>query len=327
MERQMQWAKRQRKHFDYETKQKAEMKTIRLISIVAVVALLVFFWTDIKGTVKSISSAGKGKKETAVAALNEKTTPDENINVKKKWPMPGVLQEISGLSNIDLNRFACVQDELGKIFIYNTEKEAVEKEIDFGSPGDYEGLAVAGETAWVLRADGTLFEVANYASKPVVKEFRTHLTAEQNAEGLCFDKNRNRLLVAIKDEEPGNPGYKGIYGFDLATKKMAKEPVYKIDMGHPLLAGMEQKGKKAKTIKPSGITIHPATGELYITDGPKSKLLVMSKAGEANQLYQLDEKVFMQPEGITFNPDGELFISNEGARGEGNIVNLEIAKD
>jgi hypothetical protein len=45
-----------------------------------------------------------------------------------------------------------------------------EKEISFGAPGDYEELAVVGETIWVLRADGKLFEVNNMnAAKPSVK--------------------------------------------------------------------------------------------------------------------------------------------------------------
>ena len=41
------------------------------------------------------------------------------ITIVKKWDMPEYLAEISGLSCIDGQRFACVQDELGKIFIYN----------------------------------------------------------------------------------------------------------------------------------------------------------------------------------------------------------------
>jgi len=42
------------------------------------------------------------------------------ITIVKKWDMPKSLAEISGLSYMDRQRFACVQDELGKIFIYNT---------------------------------------------------------------------------------------------------------------------------------------------------------------------------------------------------------------
>ena len=226
------------------------------------------------------------------------------ITVKNKWEMPGVLAEISGLSFIAGNQFACVQDELGKVFIYNTETSTLEKEIAFASPGDYEGIAVVNETAWVLRADGRLFEISNYQSSPAVKEYSTHLTAAQNAEGLCYDKNNNRLLVAIKDEEPGNPGFKGIYAFDLATKKMPAEPVFRIDLKDDSFGGVKKGKKKAGIIKPSAIAIHPLNQDIYITDGPKGKLLVMDKSGAIKKQYQLDGNEFKQPEGITFTSTG-----------------------
>ena len=97
--------------------------------------------------------------------------------------------------------------------------------------GDYEGLAVVGETIWVLRADGKLFEVNNInAADPMVKEYGTQLTTKQDPEGLCYDKKNNRLLIAIKGNEPDTDDYKGIYAFDLATKKMNDQPVFKIDL-------------------------------------------------------------------------------------------------
>lgn len=39
--------------------------------------------------------------------------------------------------------------------------------------------------------------------------------------------------------------------------------------------------------------------------------------------YQLGNE-FEQPEGITFQPNGELFIANEGSKKAGNILNVEI---
>lgn len=175
----------------------------------------------------------------------------------------------------------------------------------------------------MLRADGHLFEVENFNSKPDVKEHKTSLTAEQNVEGLCFDKNNNRLLLAIKDEEPGNADNKGIYGFDIAAKKMAELPIYKINLNDKVFKPEKQKKKKGGEVKPSAIAIHPASGEIYITDGPKSKLLVLTKEGAIKKFYQLGNE-FEQPEGITFQGNGELFIANEGSRKAGNIVNVEI---
>lgn len=180
-----------------------------------------FFLSESKNkTVNNKKSTTNGEELTATG-----------ITVIKKWEMPKELTEISGLSYIDGNRFACVQDELGKIFIYNTASSSVEKEIPFGAGGDYEGLAVVGETVWVLRADGKLFEVNNInAANPVVKEYSTNLTIKQDSEGLCYDKKNNRLLIAIKGAELETQDYKGIYAFGLSSKKMDQQPVFKIDL-------------------------------------------------------------------------------------------------
>lgn len=325
MDMRMKWAKKQRKYFDYETQNQRRMKAFRITALIAIVAIVAFFWTDISGAVGSLADGNKGQTTVPVNSMEKKAEePSRGIIIKEQWEMPAELKEISGLSYIDAGRFACVQDELGKIYIYNTETSAVEKEIPFAGAGDFEGLAIVNQTAWVVRADGRLFEVSNYNTSPAVQEHKTHLTAEQNVEGLCYDRDNNRLLVAIKDEEPGEPGYKGIYSFDLATKKMPAQPVYKIDLTDGRFIKADKKKKKGSNLKPSAIAIHPVTRDIYITDGPKSKLLVLDKKGKTRDYYQLDSKHFTQPEGITFNASGELFISNEGSKRPGNIIKVEI---
>ena len=78
---------------------------------------------------------------------------------------------------------------------------------------------------------------------------------------------------------------------------------------------------------PSDIAIHPVNGDMYIIDGRNSQLLVTNMSGGVKKLYQLNVKEFPQPEGIAFNPAGELFISNEGRNSAGNILHVEIAGD
>lgn len=249
---------------------------------------------------------------------------DATITIVKKWNMPKELAEISGLSYMDGQRFASVQDELGKIFIYNVSSSSVEKEISFGAAGDYEGLAMVDENIWVLRTDGKLVEVSNMnAVKPSVKEYSTHLTTKQDPEGLCYDKKNNRLLIAIKGAEPGTENYKGIYAFDLNSKRMDQQPVFKIDLQNKVFGNGSDK-KKKNMINPSDISIHPVSGDMYIIDGRNPQLLITDASGNIKNLYKLNSNDFAQPEGITFNPAGDLFISNEGTRQPGNIVQVKI---
>ena len=271
-----------------------------------------------------MSFLGESKTKTKKDKGNMQVSP--GISVEKKWDMPKQLLEISGLSYIDDSRFACVQDEQGTLFIYNITSSSVEKEIPFGGVGDYEGLAVVGEAVWVLRADGKLFEVNNInAAKPLVKEHTTHLTIKQDSEGLCYDKKHNRLLIAIKGSELDTEDYKGIYAFDLSTKKMDQKPVFKIDLLNEVFESNGSGKKKKGSFNPSGIAIHSLNGDMYITDGRNSKLLITDATGKIKKLYQLSTSDFPQPEGITFNAAGDLFISNEGTKQPGNILQVKIA--
>jgi DNA-binding beta-propeller fold protein YncE len=77
-------------------------------------------------------------------------------------------------------------------------------------------------------------------------------------------------------------------------------------------------------MNPSGIAIHPLNGDMYITDGRDPKLLIMDAAGTIKKLYPLNTKEFSQPEGITFNAAGDLFIANEGTKQPGNILQVKI---
>ena len=84
-------------------------------------------------------------------------------------------------------------------------------------------------------------------------------------------------------------------------------------------------GKKKKgTINPSGIAIDPISSDMYITDGRNAKLLITDAAGKIKKLYQLNTKDFAQPEGISFNSAGDLFIANEGTNQSGNILQVKI---
>lgn len=299
-------------------------KILKITALVVMVCAALFFWSDIKDAVASPGGGKKGKTKSANKTSLEQQPASPGISVAKKWDMPKVLTEISGLAYINNESFACVQDEAGTIYIYNTATNTIEKEIVFEGPGDYEGLTLVNETAWVLRADGKLFEVNNITmEKPVVKEYSTPLTIEHNPEGLCYDKKNNRLLVAIKNAEPGKSESKGIYSFDLSAKKMGTEPVFNIDLRNEVFANSASKKGKGNGIMPSAIAIHPVTGDMYITEGRNPKLLITDASGAIKKLFHLNNTEFAQPEGITFKPNGDLFISNEGLKQAGNILKIE----
>jgi uncharacterized protein YjiK len=291
-----------------------------------IIVLLFAFSNDLK----SLQRIEKNGNELfSAAAGNERSTDiktaqienNSEVRIIKKWDLPGELKEVSGIAYLDEQRFACVQDEEGSIFIFNPTSNSIEKKIAFGDPGDYEDIAVIGDIAYVLRADGKIFEANIKNTGGKATQHNTSLTVEHNVEGLCYDKANNRLLLAIKDDEPGKPDFKGIYAFDLSKKAFIKEPAYKLDLKNELLRSSGK--KKDKTIKPSAIGIHPTSNDIYIVDGPKAKLLVMDNLGKIKRMLELG-KDFSQPEGIAFSEQGEMFISNEGTKSSGNILQVQL---
>ena len=297
---------------------KTPIKIIAIIVIPLVIAVAVRFATwDAKGK----SGKGSGKTEQLDLLDNDK---EPTAAVLITWLLPESLLEVSGVSWLDEDHFACVQDELGTVFIFNVRLNKIDKEIPFGSKGDYEGIAIVGQTIYVLRADGVIFGIENYSSAGRnVKMYTTHLTKKQDSESLAYDKKNNRLLIAVKAVDPNSSDYKGIYAFDLKSKTMSPNPVFKIDLNHSIFDDVN-KGKPKNSISPSDMDIHPVTGDIYILEGTKPKLLIMSPTGALLSLHELKGPDFSQPEGITFSPDGKMYISNEGNKKEGNILQVEL---
>lgn len=298
---------------------KTPIKIIAIIVVPLIVAALVRF-TTLDGKEKSKKNSDKSEK----LVLND---PDTKVgaNVMITWLLPKKLLEVSGIAWLDEDHFACVQDELGTVYLYNVRQNKIDQEIPFGPNGDYEGIAIVGQTIYVLRADGVLFGIENYSGdKRSVKMYKTSLTKKQDSESLAYDKKNNRLLIAVKEgDDKDTPDFKGIYAFDLTSKTMLAAPVYKINLRDEIFDDLK-KNKAKNSISPSDINIHPIDGNLYILEGTKPKLLIMSPAGKMLSLYELDETAFPQPEGLTFSPNGKLYISNEGNKKDGNILQVEL---
>lgn len=294
------------------------MKYVVIILLIALVGAGFIYRNDI-GTTLLSSENKKEKKKDKDKKAGKKEAASTAVKVLQQWQLPDRLKEISGLSYLDNDRFACVQDEEGVLFVYNVKNGQIEKEIPFAGAGDYEGITIAGNNAYIVRSDGVLFEISNWNTKPSTKQYKTALTEEHNVEALVYDRTGNRLLLGIKDDEPSTKDYKGVYAFDLASKTFAKDPVYKIDMNNNDPGG----GKKKKGFKPSAIAVHPSTNELFVVDGPSSKLMVMGRDGSIKQVLNLGGS-FEQPEGISFSPEGDIYISNEGVSKQGNIMKVSI---
>jgi len=272
--------------------------------------------------------------------------PYELHQPDKSWELPKKLEEISGLGYIDKHRLVCVQDEKGYVYIFNLKTGEVEKKIEFANDGDFEGIDIVNKNAWVLKSNGTLYEVKDFLKnkEPQVTKYKTALSAKNDTEGLCYDPISNNLLLACKgnpfvDEKSGKE-FKAIYTFDLNTKLLKLKPIFLIEldtiksyknyntmaeMGVEVLAYLDH-SKGDLSFQPSGIAINPKTGNIYVIGSVGKLLLVFSREGKMLAIIKLKSKVHRQPEGICFSSKGTLYISNEGDDNEGKILKFEQKK-
>ncbi len=234
--------------------------------------------------------------------------------------LPSELNEISGVEWLPNGLLACVQDEKGKIFLYNPSEKIVVGTYEFADDGDYEGLALADSTLYVLRSDGDLYRVAREGGKKATLKIETPLSIDNDAEGLAYDPTENQLLIACKADaglKEKHKKHKSVFAYNLQTQKLNKNPRLYLD-----LEDLARKMVKRKVLEfaPSGIAVHPTTQHFYIIASVGKRLLVLDRNGSFLHQEPLDHKYFHQPEGICFAPDGTLFISNEAKGQQANIL-------
>ncbi|OGH59880.1 MAG: hypothetical protein A2725_02600 [Candidatus Magasanikbacteria bacterium RIFCSPHIGHO2_01_FULL_33_34] len=251
------------------------------------------------------------------------------------YELPSVLHEVSSISYIGDDKIACIQDELGTIFIYDLKARKIINEIDFALPGDYEGIEYVNEKFYILRSDGVLYEIQNSKINPQVAEYNLDLFAKNN-EGLTYDREGNRLLISTKSKvAPGKEAKneRHIYAFDLTKKEIGKTPVITMNLDDVETyinnneVDLESKNDKAKKIlkfRPSGIAMHPINKRLYIVSAIDNLVISTDLKGTILTIHQLDISIFNKPEGIDFYENGDALISNEGGNGNPTLLKLKI---
>jgi uncharacterized protein YjiK len=293
------------------------------IVVIVLIAALVFSHFNGNTFADSNKESKKEKKKEKKSEDSDQAAENSScvagrLVASKTWEMPKQLKEISGMAWMGEGKICTVQDQKGIIFIYDLESKRVANELNFGEKGDYEGIAYAHNSFFVMRSDGNLFEVD--ANGKLVRQYNLPLTEADNIESLFFDAVNDRLLIGQKDGEDGSK-VKKVFSFDLPSRKFNNQPVYTLDMADPIIScgGKDKKRKKHKEIRPSEIAVNPATKEIYIADGPSQRVLVLSADGKPKYYLEVDKKEFPQVEGLMFDPAGAFYISTEGGKGAAHI--------
>lgn len=285
--------------------------------------MLLLFLLGLLSCTNLNGNKGQGKiysdysKELVPYALFE---PDNKI--KLHWD----LEEISGLAYYKDGLLGAVEDERGKLYILDAETGDIKRKIKFEKVGDYEGVEFINEMAWVMKSNGDFFTFnIRDDQEVIVKKIRSPFSSDNDLEGLGMINNH--LLIACKKEgqiDGVKRKGKGIY----KMIEQQAEPFLFVKLKE-LNEFIKNRNhlNKIKDFDPSAIAVHPQNNDIYILSADRV-LVVYDSEKKLKEVVKLNSRIYTQPEGICFNPQGVLYISSEGDGDRGELFTFNpLAKD
>lgn len=279
-------------------------------------------------------------------AQSPKTLPYSINEPQRSLEMPSELQEISGLTfSPSGEHLFAINDEQGDIYFINKRTGDVDRKVRFHGQGDYEGIETVGEYIYVIKSSGTIYAVSDFEKDEVKPKKTKYILKKPNdSEGLAFDSKNNRLLVACKSASCLHESclihscmsQRAIYSLNLETNNIDPTPTFIIDLKEVQAFLKNNKTDEELEIfkkfimpendnipfHPSALAIHPKSGDLYILSSKGKTMMILNSEGKIIALEKLDKKIHTQPEGIVFDKDGTLYISNEGKKGGNGTISV-----
>ncbi|MCW3117820.1 MAG: hypothetical protein JWM28_1902 [Chitinophagaceae bacterium] len=233
--------------------------------------------------------------------------PGYNLNKPFVVKLPSELFEISGMAYYKKDNSLFVESDnkgaVYKIFLNNVKDIRKWK---FGQKRNYEDILFHDSVFYVINDDGDITALRFLNDSFVTSECKFPEKGNFEFETLYFDDKLQKMILICKDCETDKKTAVSTYEFDPQTCTYSNS--YTIDAG----TIVEKDGPKTIKFKPSAAAVNPASGELYILSSVNKLLVVMDSSRKIKESYKLDAAIFNHPEGLTFTPDGSMFISNEG---------------
>jgi uncharacterized protein YjiK len=251
-----------------------------------------------------------------------------DLSQPAKYNMPDNLTEISGIAFNQGNpdTMYAEQDEKGELFHFKPGSSDVQH-VKFGKSGDYEDLAISNGQVIMLRSDGTLytFPLKDLTNAEIATKQQDNLLPQGEYEGLYADDTDQSVYVLCKHcsmekssktstvfnlKLSADGSLKSAGQFDIDVKKIG-----------------ELAGKKIGAFHPSALSKNPKTNEWYILSSVNKLLVVADASWAVKQVFALNPRVFHQPEGMAFDKQNNLYISNEGDKlSAGNVLKFAFKK-
>ena len=287
------------------------------------------------GSAPKKSTDSTAERGVSDSESSSKVFPYDLNNPTATFELDVSLREISGLTTTPKpDLLAAVQDEKGQLFYINKKTGQVTPSVIFAEDGDFEGIEFVGDTLWVVKSKGRLYKLWNLDKTPYdMATFKVESLKKANIEGLGYDAKNNRLLLAQKGDKSDAATSRSIFAFDLKNQPSREggtgpsvSKVFDISLSDFAAFLADKKAKKYQHLVedyvekpvptgvefgPSGVAVHPLSGNIFVLSSINKVLIVLSPTGKILEMVKLDKNRLPQPEGICFDPDGTMYLSSE----------------
>jgi hypothetical protein len=249
-----------------------------------------------------------------------------DITNPKKIVMPPSLEEISGITFYKGNpdTVYAQEDESGKLY-YLKPGDKRSQNFKFGKHGDYEDVAICNNTVIMLKSNGVLYtfpfaDIHQTEETGNVSEWKD-LLPKGEYEGMYADEIDKLIYIICKDcaDEKSSKTAKGFILQLNDDGSISQKGTFEIDV-HSI---KDITGEKKINFHPSALARNPRTKEWYIITSINKLLVIADSNWKVTAAYKLNPAIYVQPEGIAFDKDNNLYISNEGGDlHSGNILKI-----
>lgn len=237
-------------------------------------------------------------------------------NPLERWSLSDSLAEISGIVWLEDDKLLAIEDVhpvLYELKLGDTNG-VISNKIEFRRADDdkmdFEDLAMVNDTVYALWSHGAVFKIIEQKKGVTSQRTKTWLKKDNNTEGLAYDPVSGNLLIACKEEsglENVKKSTRAIFEFDRKADSLKPEPFMLINK-----KDFENIAGEKVDFYPSAIAVHPTTHDIYIISTKDTKAIAQfSHEGKLKAFDYMDKEVIPQPEGMCFDPQGNLYISTE----------------
>ncbi|HEY0731278.1 MAG TPA: SdiA-regulated domain-containing protein [Chitinophagaceae bacterium] len=239
----------------------------------------------------------------------------------KKTILDKKLNEISGLYYLEeTGGILTISDNKQKVYHLTLDGKVTDYlGADFAEQQDFEDILKVDSSIYVLVSNGTILSVNKSDSEIITERHPFWSTQKNDFESMYYDDSAKSIIMICKScaHEKGK-NIRTAYRFDLESMRFDTAVYYTIN------AKEVQNYLKDGVVKvnPSAAAIHPIEKRLYILSSSGNVIIVTDLKGKVQHVSRLHPTFYPQAEGITFAPNGDLYISNEAKLGKPTLLRI-----